>query len=100
MAHGGSINGMIQAAERILGVSDADTRLIPGHGPLMKRPDVAAFRDMLILVRDRVAALLNAGRSETEIVAAKPTADLDAHWQGGIPAEMFVKLVTGSLIKK
>jgi cyclase len=100
VAHGGSINGMIQAADRILSMSDADTRLIPGHGPLMKRTDVAASRDMLILVRDRVAALIRAGKSESEILAAKPTADLDTRWQGSIPAEMFAKLVYESLVKK
>jgi len=45
IAHGGSINGMIQAADRILSISDVNTRLIPGHGSLMKRTDVATFRD-------------------------------------------------------
>jgi cyclase len=100
VAHGGSINGMILAVEQILGICNADTRLIPGHGSLMKRADVIAFRDMLILVRDRVASLISAGKNESEVLAAKPTADIDARWRGGIPADMFVKLVYDSLIKK
>jgi cyclase len=100
VAHGGSINGMIVAADRILGMSDAGTQLIPGHGPLMKRADVAAFRDRLLQVRDRVAALIDAGKSESEIIAAKPSADLDARWRGGISAEMFIKLIYDSLNKK
>jgi cyclase len=94
VAHGGSINGMILAVEQILGICNADTRLIPGHGSLI------AFRDMLILVRDRVASLISAGKNESEVLAAKPTADIDARWRGGIPADMFVKLVYDSLIKK
>jgi glyoxylase-like metal-dependent hydrolase (beta-lactamase superfamily II) len=95
--HGGSINGMIAAADEILRMCDADTRLIPGHGPAMKRDDVTAFRDMLVLVRDRVAVLIKEGKSDKEILAAKPTADLDALWQKGIPAELLVQLVYDSL---
>jgi len=95
--HGGSVNGMIAAADEILRMCDADTRLIPGHGPAMKRDDVTAFRDMLVLVRDRVAVLIKEGKSDKEILAAKPTADLDALWQKGIPAELLVQLVYDSL---
>lgn len=98
--HGGSINGMIAAAEQILQLCDAETRLIPGHGPAMKRPDVEAFRDMMVFVRDRVAGLIQAGKSAREVLAARPTADLDARWQKGIPAELFVQLVYDSLKKK
>ena len=99
MAHGRSVNGVIEATDRILQMSSAETSFIAGHGPLMKRADVQAYRYMLVLVRNRVAALINEGKSEKEIVAAKPTADIDAHWQGGIPAEMFVKFVCDSLTK-
>lgn len=95
--HGGSINGMIAAVDEVLRMCDADTRVIPGHGPVMKRDDVSAFRNMLVLVRDRVAALIKEGKSDKEILAAKPTADLDALWQKGIPAELLVQLVYDSL---
>jgi cyclase len=100
VGHGGSINGVIQAVERILGLSNADTQVIPGHGPLMKRADLEPYHAMLVLVRDRVAALLREGKSKEEIVAAKPTADLDTRWNGSIPAAMFVTLVYESLVKK
>lgn len=98
--HGGSINGMVAAVDEILRMCDADTRVIPGHGPAMKRDDVAAFRDMLVLVRDRVASLIKEGKSDKEILAAKPTADLDALWQKGIPADLLVQLVYDSLKEK
>jgi len=98
--HGGSINGMIAAVDEILRMCDADTRVIPGHGPAMKRDEVAAFRDMLVLVRDRVAALIKEGKSDKEILAAKPTADLNALWQKGIPADLLVQLVYDSLKEK
>jgi len=95
--HGGSINGMIAAVDEVLRMCDPDTRVVPGHGQVMKRDDVAAFRDMLVLVRDRVAALIKEGKSDKEILAAKPTADLNALWQKGIPAELLVQLVYDSL---
>ena len=100
VAHGGSINGMILAAERILALGDVDTQVIPGHGRLLKRTALEPYRDMLVQVRNRVAALLNEGKNKEEILAAKPTADLDALWQGSIPAEQFVNLVYESLLKK
>jgi len=100
VAHGGSINGVIQAVERILAMGDADTQIIPGHGPLLKRADLGPYHDMLVQVRNRVAALLNDGKNQEEIIAAKPTADLDGRWQGSIPAAMFVTLVYESLLKK
>ena len=99
VAHGGSIDGMIQAVDRILGMGNADTQVIPGHGPLLKRSALEPYRDMLVQVRNKVEALLKDGKNKEEILAARPTADLDARWQGSIPAAMFVALVYDSLLK-
>jgi cyclase len=98
--HGGSVNGMIDAAEKIIGMCNDETRLIPGHGPAMKKPDAEAFRDMLVRVRERVSALLREGKSEAEIIAARPTADLDGRWNKGVPDDSFVTLLYKSLSKK
>ncbi len=80
---GGRIDGMIAAADRVLKVASGKTRLIPGHGPVATKADLQAFRDMLARVRDRVAKLKAEGKSAEEVVAAKPTADLDEKWGGG-----------------
>ena len=85
--------------ELILGLGDADTQVIPGHGTLLKRTDLGPYRDMLVQVRNRVAALIKNGKNKEEILATKPTADLDARWQGSIPTAMFVTLVYESLQK-
>lgn len=77
---GGGINGMIEAGDRVLAMVNSDTQIIPGHGPLSTPDDLSDFRNMLITVRDRVRAMLNDGMSIDEIVAAKPTSDLDAVW--------------------
>jgi len=95
---GGSLDGTIAAAERGLALAGPDTRIIPGHGPLATRADLGRYRDVLVTVRDRVAALIAAGKSADEAVAATPTADLDAEWgQGFVPPDRFVRLVHASL---
>jgi hypothetical protein len=58
---------------------------VVGHGPLASKPDIAEFRDMLVTSRDRVEKLFNDGKTEEEVIALKPLADLDAKWAAGIP---------------
>jgi glyoxylase-like metal-dependent hydrolase (beta-lactamase superfamily II) len=77
---GGSIDGQIRAAEANLAAFTNKTIIIPGHGPVGDRSGVAEFRDMLVAIRQNVAALKKQGRSLNEIVAAKPTAAYDAKW--------------------
>ncbi len=91
---GGSINGMITAAEKTLAMVNADTMIIPGHGPLGAKPELQDFHDMLAGVRDAVAAQKKQGKSLAETVAAKPTAAFDEKWgKGFLPADTFVALV-------
>jgi cyclase len=90
----GNINGMIEAAERGLHMAGPGMKIIPGHGPLGSRKELQASRDMLATVRDRVAALKKSGASEQEVLAKKPTADLDATWgKSGFAPDMFVGIV-------
>lgn len=79
-ANGGDVRGMIRAADAFLTVSNDQTKIVPGHGPLATRADVVEFRDMLIASRDRIEKLFDEGKTEQEVVAAKPLADLDAKW--------------------
>jgi glyoxylase-like metal-dependent hydrolase (beta-lactamase superfamily II) len=91
---GGSIDGQIQAAEANLKAFTATTVFIPGHGPVGGQSDVAEFRDMLVAIRENVAALKKHGKSLTETVAAKPTSGYDAKWgQFLITPAMFTSLV-------
>ncbi len=91
---GGTIRGMIRAAERVLAHATNDTKIIPGHGPLATPDDLRAYLDMLRTVEDRIRTLVNEGRSKEEVLAARPTADLDAEWGGGFMSpERFVGLV-------
>ena len=66
----------------------------PGHGPLMTKADLVAYRQMLIDVRDRTGKLLSAKKTVDEIKAAKPLADLDAKWgQGFVKADFVIEAV-------
>ncbi|RYZ61305.1 MAG: MBL fold metallo-hydrolase, partial [Proteobacteria bacterium] len=77
---GGSIDGMIRAAETNIARVTDKTIVIPGHGPIGGKPDLVEFRDMLVAVREKVAGLKKQGKSLEEILAAKPTAQYDKKW--------------------
>ena len=91
---GGSIDGTIRAADEGLARASASTIIVPGHGAVGKRADVARYRDTLVTIRDRVAALKAQGRTVAEVVAAKPAAAFDAALSGGpIGPAFFTRLV-------
>ena len=95
---GGSIGGMIRAAEIVLAVAGSDTKIIPGHGPLGTKVEYQSFHDMLAAVRDKVATLKASGASEQEAIAKKPTADFDAVWgKGFIKPDIFTGVVYRTL---
>ena len=79
-ANGGDIRGMIAANEAFLKMGNDDTKYVVGHGPLAKKADVQEFHDMLVIARDRIEKLVKEGKSEADVVAMKPLADLDAKW--------------------
>jgi glyoxylase-like metal-dependent hydrolase (beta-lactamase superfamily II) len=80
---GGSIDGMIRATEGNLAKVTDKMIVIPGHGAVGDKSQLAFYRDLLVGTRDRVAALKKQGKSLDEIVAAKPTAATDAKWGNG-----------------
>jgi len=87
---GGSINGLIRAVDQVLEVADEKSKVIPGHGPLGDKRSLQAYRDMLATVANRIERLKITGQSLQQVLAAKPTADLDAAWgHGSITPEIF-----------
>jgi cyclase len=91
---GGTINGTIAAADKILSLADNDTKIVAGHGPLGNKADLKKYRDMLVTSRDRIEKLKSAGKSAQEAVAEKLFADLDPVWGNGIiNSEQWVQIV-------
>ena len=98
--NGGSIDGMIAADNRLLTLVNDDTQIVPGHGPLARKADLVAFRDMLVAARERVAKLVAEGKSEDETVAAKPLADIEEQRAKNpltVARDQFTRLVYRSL---
>jgi cyclase len=76
-ANGGTLKGILEALDTLIKLAGPNTRVAPGHGDITNRAALVAHRDMVVLMRDRVAKLIKDGRSEEQIVASKPTADHD-----------------------
>jgi cyclase len=100
-ANGGNIKGMIAATDAYVKLTNARTRIVPGHGVLADKAALMEYRTMLITARDRMAKLVKEGKSEDDVVAAKPFADLDVKWA---PTELasknFIRVVYHSLADK
>ena len=106
---GGNIQGVIDGLNRILDLSIAEfrteggTMVIPGHGRLCDSADVAYYRDMVTIIRDRVQDMIKKGMSLQQIKAARPTKDYDPRYgktTGPWTTDMFVEAVYQSLIPK
>jgi hypothetical protein len=91
---------MIAAVDVILSRCDDATRVIPGHGPLARRADVETYRRMLATVHERVAPMIRDGQSRDEVIAARPTADLDETWGSGfLPPDVWVGIVYDGYVR-
>ena len=92
---GGSIDGMIRAAETNVKTAQDDTIVVPGHGhPVSNRRELIGYRDMLVAIRSKVADLKSKGLSLEEATKRKPTKEFDAVWgKFVIGPDFFTKLV-------
>ncbi|MDO3387111.1 MBL fold metallo-hydrolase [Gilvimarinus sp. SDUM040013] len=81
--NGGSVQGYLDAQQKIIDLADQDTVIVPGHGPLGKVEDVTAARDMLAESRRRIADLIKQGKTIEDIVAMNPLADYHEQWNWG-----------------
>lgn len=82
--NGGSLKGTVNAVDAILAITDTNSKIIPGHGPLADKAQLQAYRDMLQTAYTRLVALKNQGVSAEDAVAKKPLADLEPKWGKGI----------------
>jgi glyoxylase-like metal-dependent hydrolase (beta-lactamase superfamily II) len=104
---GGSINGVVDGLNKILDLvipefrMEGGTMVVPGHGRLSDGADVAYYRDMVTIIRDRVQDMIKKGMTLERIKAAKPTADYDPRWSTKeYSADMFIEAAYKSLVPK
>jgi hypothetical protein len=109
VSRGGSIQGVIDGLNQILDIAVAEYRsqggtwIIPGRGRLSDTADVASYRNMLVMIRDRVNDLIKKGMTLDQVKAAQPTMDFDGRYgstMGAWTTNMFVEAVYGSLQEK
>jgi glyoxylase-like metal-dependent hydrolase (beta-lactamase superfamily II) len=109
VANGGTINGVIDGLNHILEIafpdfrSEGGTMIVPGHGRLSDMADVAYYRDMVTIIRDRVQDLTKKGQTLEQVKAAKPTRDYDGRFgatAGPWTTDMFVDAVYKTLSAK
>jgi cyclase len=100
-ANGGNVDGMIAAADTYLKLTDTNSKIVPDHGPVADKAELLDFYTMLVVARDRMDVLIQDGKSEGQVMAERPFADLDAKWA---PTEMasknFVRALYHSMTDK
>jgi cyclase len=93
-ANGGDIRGMIRASNDWLALANDQTKVVVGHGPLGNKQSIADYNAMVKTARERIEKLIKEGKTEDQVVAAKPLADLDKTWaDDDKAAENFAKQV-------
>ena len=104
---GGSINGVVDGLNRVLDLvipefrMEGGTMIVPGHGRISDGGDLAYYRDMVTIVRDRLDDMVKKGMTLAQVKAAKPTADYDPRWsKNAYTADMFVEAAYKSLTPK
>jgi cyclase len=102
LANGGSVQGLIDALDRILDLAvagkyqEGGTFVIPGRGRLCDEADVVEFRDMVVIIRDRVQDMIKKGMTLDQVKAGKPSRDYDTQYKGS--PDMFVEAIYKSLV--
>jgi cyclase len=102
--NGGTLKGVLEALDETMKLAGGNTRLIPGHGSIIHRTDIVPYRDMILDIQAKVQRMIDEGKSQQEVLAAKVTAPYDAKVPGGLlpagagtSADRFVGMVYSQL---
>jgi cyclase len=102
--NGGTLKGVLEALDETMQLAGPNTRLIPGHGTIIHRTDIVPYRDMILDIQGKVQRMIDEGKSQQEVLAAKVTAPYDAKVPGGLlpagagtSADRFVGMVYSQL---
>ena len=107
LKRGGSIQGLLDALNRVLDIAvpefnnQGGTLIVPGHGRICNESDVAEYRDMTTIIRDRIKAMVDKGQTLAQVKAAGVSKDYDAvysvpSWTG----DQFIEMIYSDLSKK
>jgi cyclase len=90
---GGWVGGLLDATKTLLALSDDNTMIVPGSGPVVNKAHLKLQHDMLEVMKERVWQLMRKGMNDVDVVAAKPTAEYDAQW--GDPTQFLLSAYKG-----
>jgi glyoxylase-like metal-dependent hydrolase (beta-lactamase superfamily II) len=98
VSSGGTADGLVACADRVLALAGDATKIIPGHGPLASKAELKPWRDMVATVTQRIRDLRKSGKSDADIRAARPAADYDdTYGKGFINPERFVQMMLDAI---
>lgn len=97
--YGGTIDGVIAAVDALVDLINDHTKVVPGHGPVSNRQELRDYRKMIATGRDRIAALIEEGKTLEEIVAADPTVGLYGRGSSWLPPKLFIVSVYTDLTR-
>jgi glyoxylase-like metal-dependent hydrolase (beta-lactamase superfamily II) len=112
LTRGGGIQGEIDALNRIVDLAipsipfdwrDEGTYVVPGHGRLYDQPDVVEYRDMVVIIRDRIRAMIKQGKTRDQVKAGSPTQGYNTRYgaiSGPWTTDMFVDAIYTSLTRE
>jgi cyclase len=102
--NGGTLKGALEALDVTMKLAGPNTKLVPGHGTVINRTDIVPYRDMILGIQAKVQQMINEGKSEQQVLAARVTAPYDAKVPGGLmragagtSADRFVSMVYSQL---
>lgn len=107
--YGGSVNGFVGGLNKILDITvpkylqEGGTYVIPGHGRVSDEADVLEYRDMIVIIRDRIQDMIRQGMTLDQVKAAKPTLDYDGRYgadKGAWTTAMFIEAVYRDLAQR
>lgn len=90
LKRGGSLQGLLEGLNITIGLAGPSTKIVPGHGPITDRNGLITQRDLILKVRDKIAALISQGKTLQQVLATMPTAEFDARIAGDPNAPAFV----------
>ncbi len=97
---GGTVDGVVAAADQVLAIATDKTKIIPGHGPLSNKAELKVYRDMLATISARVKKMIADGRKIEEITASGVSSDFDEKWgKGFIPPPKFAEMIGMNILK-
>ena len=100
LSSGGNVNGVISAAEKVILLSDNETKIIPGHGNISNKKELIAFKNMLVELRTNIQSEIDNKKPLEEVVLNEALTSKYSSYSGWINEEKIITAIYKSLLEK